>query len=127
LLREAIGCCIAIDLNKAHWQIFREATSVWWKSTVFTNATLLNQSWRVARSSMRVKLLPLEGETHVLAESKERICKERSIRHRRQRRYLQTLEEIRSRIKPLKGGQLHQALGGAKKRRAGMRAMSKCA
>ena len=76
---------------------------------------LLNQSWRMARSSVRVKLLPLEGETYVLAESKERICKERSMRQRRLRKYLQTLEEIRSRKKPLKRDQLHQALGGAKK------------
>jgi hypothetical protein len=51
----------------------------------------------------------------VLTESKERICKERSMRERRLRKYLQTLEEIRSRKKPLKRDQLHQALGGAKK------------
>ena len=64
---------------------------------------------------MRVKLLPQEGETYVLAESEARVGKERSMRQRRVRRYLKTLEEIKGRKKPLQRDQLHQALGAAKK------------
>jgi transposase len=64
---------------------------------------------------VRVKLLPQEGETYVLAESEARIGKERSMRQRRLRKYLKTLEEIRGRKKPLKRDKLHQALGAAKK------------
>ena len=77
--------------------------------------SLLKESWRSARASVRVKLLPQEGETYVLAESEARIGKERSMRQRRLRKYLKTLEEIRGRKKPLKRDKLHQALGAAKK------------
>ena len=76
---------------------------------------LLKKPWRTARASVRVKLIPQKGETFVLAESEARIGKERSMRQRRLRKYLKTLEEIRGRKKPLKRDQLHQALGAAKK------------
>ena len=75
----------------------------------------MREHWRTARSSVRVQLLPREGETFVLAESGSRIGKERSMRQRRLRKYLKTLEGISGRKKPLKRDQLHQALGAAKK------------
>jgi hypothetical protein len=76
---------------------------------------LLQQPWQQARPSVRVKLLPHEGETYVLAESQDRIQKERSMRRRRLRRYLDTLKEIAERKRPLKRDALHQRLGAAQK------------
>jgi transposase len=76
---------------------------------------LLQQPWQQARPSVRVKLLPCEGETYVLAESQDRIQKERSMRRRRLRRYLDTLKEIAERKRPLKRDALHQRLGAAQK------------
>jgi transposase len=76
---------------------------------------LLRESWRSARTSVRVKLLTQGEETYVLAESAARISKERSMRQRRLRKYLKTLLELKGRKKPLKRDQLHQALGAAKK------------
>ena len=76
---------------------------------------LLQQPWREARPSVRVKLLAREGETYVLAESEARIGKERSMRRRRLRKYLQTLRALGNRKTPLLRDQLHQKLGAAKK------------
>jgi transposase len=76
---------------------------------------LLRESWRSARTSVRVKLLTQGEETYVLAESAARISKERSMRQRRLRKYLKTLLELKGRKRPLKRDQLHQALGAAKK------------
>ena len=39
--------------------------------------------WQKARAGVSVKLLPEEGELYVLAESQDRIGKERSMRRRR--------------------------------------------
>jgi hypothetical protein len=36
---------------------------------------LLREPWRTARDSVRVKLLPQEGETYVLAESEARLAR----------------------------------------------------
>ena len=47
---------------------------------------LLDREWKQARPKVRVKLLPKEGETYVLAESGNRILKERSMRRRRLRK-----------------------------------------
>jgi hypothetical protein len=44
--------------------------------------------WHTARRSVKVKLLPRDGETYVLAQSGDRIAKERSMRRRRLRKYL---------------------------------------
>ena len=76
---------------------------------------LLQRPWQKARSSVRVKLLPQEGETYVLAESQDRIQKERSMRRRRLRAYLDTLRAIAARKHPLQRDALHQSLGAAKK------------
>ena len=64
---------------------------------------------------MRVKLLACDGETYVLAQSEDRIAKERSMRRRRLRKYLKTLADLTKRKRPLKRDELHQALGAAKK------------
>ena len=77
--------------------------------------SLLDQPWHLARPSVKVKLLPHDGDTYVLAQSDDRIAKERSMRRRRLRKYLKTLSELTTRKRPLKRDKLHQALGAAKK------------
>jgi hypothetical protein len=76
---------------------------------------LLTRDWQQARPSVRVKLLPHEGETYVLAESQDRVKKERSMRQRRLRVYLKTLKSITQRKTLMKRDDLHQAIGAAKK------------
>ena len=71
--------------------------------------------WKQARPSVQVKLLVHEGETYVLARSQDRIAKERSMRRRRLRAYLDRLAEIKSRKRRLPRDAMHQALGAAKK------------
>jgi hypothetical protein len=55
---------------------------------------LLDQPWHLARPSVKVKLLPRDGETYILAQSDDRIAKERSMRRRRLRKYLKTLNHL---------------------------------
>jgi hypothetical protein len=76
---------------------------------------LLKKDWQQARPSVRVKLLPHEGETYVLAESQDRVKKERSMRRRRLRRYMDALQAIVLRKRPMLRDALHQAIGAAKK------------
>lgn len=76
---------------------------------------LLAREWQQARPSVRVKLLPREQETFVLAESQDRVLKERSMRRRRLRAYLDALKALTERKRPLKRDALHQAIGAAKK------------
>ena len=78
-------------------------------------AALIKREWKQARPSVRVKLLDEEGETYVLAESQDRIAKERSMRRRRLRAYIDRLADIKARKRPLKRDALHQAIGAAKK------------
>lgn len=76
---------------------------------------LLARGWKQARPKVRVKLLPQDGETYVLAESGDRILKERSMRRRRLRKYLAALNAVTRRKRPLKRDAVHQAIGAAKK------------
>jgi hypothetical protein len=76
-------------------------------------ASLLTQPWHQARPKVRVKLLPHEGETYVLAESGDRVAKERSMRRRRLRKYLDRLVTLRDRKRPLERDALLRALGAA--------------
>jgi hypothetical protein len=76
---------------------------------------LLQRDWQQARPSVRVKLLAHEGETYVLAESQDRVHKERSMRRRRLRKYLDALQAIAGRKRPMQRDALHQAIGAAKK------------
>ncbi len=77
--------------------------------------SLLGKPWHTARHSVKVKLLACDGETYVLAQSEDRIAKERSMRRRRLRKYLKALAGLTSRKRPLKRDELHQAIGAAKK------------
>jgi Transposase DDE domain len=43
---------------------------------------LLEKPWQEARPGVRVKLLPQDGELYVLAESRDRVAKERAMRRR---------------------------------------------
>jgi hypothetical protein len=58
-------------------------------------ARLLDRPWLQAREGVKVKLLPDAGETYVLAHSRDRAGKERSMRNRRLRKYLSTLHNLR--------------------------------
>ena len=78
-------------------------------------AALTERPWQHARPNVRVKLLPREAETYVLAESQDRIQKERSMRRRRLRAYLDALRAIAQRKRPLQRDALHQSIGAAKK------------
>jgi len=55
---------------------------------------LLEVPWQVARQGVRVKLLPQEGELYVLAESEDRVNKERAIRRRRLKGLWKRLKEL---------------------------------
>jgi transposase len=78
-------------------------------------AALAGREWQQARPSVRVKLLPHEGETYVLAQSQDRIAKERAMRRRRLRAYLDRLAALKARKRPLHRDAMHQALGAARK------------
>jgi hypothetical protein len=57
---------------------------------------LLAKPWHQARPGVQVKLLPRDGELYVLAESRDRVAKERAMR-RRQLKWLCTrLEQLSS-------------------------------
>ena len=45
-------------------------------------AQLADRPWHQVREGITVKLLPQEGEVYVLAQSKDRVNKERSMRRR---------------------------------------------
>ncbi len=76
---------------------------------------LIAKSWQQARPGVRVKLLPHEGETYVLAESQDRVHKERSMRRRGLRKYLDEPQKIARRKKPPRRDLFHQRIGAAKK------------
>ena len=77
--------------------------------------SLSQQSWQKARPRVDVKVLPKDGEVYVLVQSADRVAKERSMRRRRLRRYLEQLQQLKDRKRPHQRDELHQALGGAKK------------
>jgi len=58
-------------------------------------SALAERPWQDVRSELRVKLLPLEGELYVLAESGARKDKERGIHRRRLKRYWKRLGELK--------------------------------
>ena len=57
-------------------------------------SALASQPWKEVRPRLRVKLLPENGEVYVLAESKDRACKERGIRLRKLKAYWKRLGEL---------------------------------
>ena len=56
--------------------------------------SFLSKSWERIRDGVHVKRLPQDSETYVLAESEHRIGKERGMRQRRLKRYVQRLKQL---------------------------------
>ena len=77
-------------------------------------AALAQRPWQVVRPSLRVKLLPQEGELYVLAESRARAGKERGMRQRRLKSYWHRLGELAG--QELMRDELLQKLGAARDR-----------
>lgn len=59
-------------------------------------AKLTNYPWQTARPSVRVKLLPHEGELYVLVQSADRVHKERAIRRRKLKALWARLKELQT-------------------------------
>src|SRR5271166_2673972 len=75
-------------------------------------AKLLEQPWQAVREGVQVKLLAQEGELYVLAESKDRVNKERSMRRRQLKGLVKRLKELAK--MELTRDQLLLKLGAAK-------------
>jgi transposase len=75
---------------------------------------LAEKPWQQVREHLRVKLLPQDGEVHVLAESGARISKERGMRRRKLQALWQRLKEIQA--QDLTRDQRLEKLGGARDR-----------
>ncbi len=75
-------------------------------------AQLLEQPWQTVRAGVQVKLLAQEGELYVLAESKDRVGKERSMRRRQLKGLVKRLQELAQ--MELTRDQLLLKLGAAK-------------
>jgi transposase len=73
---------------------------------------LLEKPWQVVRQGVQVKLLPQEGELYVLAQSTDRVNKERAMRRRQLKALWARLKELR-RMK-LKRDALLLKLGAAR-------------
>jgi len=56
---------------------------------------LLERPWQVVRDGVQVKLLPQEGELLVLAQSQDRVSKERAMRRRQLKGLVARLKELR--------------------------------
>jgi transposase len=74
--------------------------------------SLLEQPWQAVRDGVKVKLLSQEGELHVLAESKDRVNKERAMRRRQLKGLVKRLKELAK--MELSRDQLFLKLGAAK-------------
>jgi transposase len=75
---------------------------------------LLDKPWQVVREGVQVKLLAEQSELYVLAESKDRVNKERAMRRRQLKGLVQRLKELQE--MELSRDQLLMKLGGAKSR-----------
>ena len=73
---------------------------------------LLEKPWQQVREGVQVKLLPDEGELYVLAQSKDRISKERAMRRRQLKGLIARLKKLQE--MPVTRDQLLLKLGGAK-------------
>ncbi len=73
----------------------------------------LAQPWQSARTSVQVKLLPQQEELYVLAESAQRIHKERAMRRRKLKKLWKRLHQLQT--QKLTRDQLLIKLGAAKK------------
>ena len=68
--------------------------------------------WHKVRDGVDVKLLPQDNEAYILAQSRDRICKERSMRRRQLKRLWKRLHELEE-MEPTRD-QLLLKLGAAK-------------
>ena len=75
---------------------------------------LLERPWQVVREGVQVKLLPQAGELYVLAQSHDRVNKERAIRRRQLKGLVQRLKELQT--MELTRDQLLLKLGAAQSR-----------
>jgi len=75
---------------------------------------LAEKPWQQVREALRVKLLPQDGETYVLAESGARTHKERAMRLRKLKALWQRLKDIQQ--QDLTRDQRIEKLGGARDR-----------
>lgn len=75
---------------------------------------LADKPWQQVREQLRVKLLPQDGETYVLAQSGPRADKERAMRRRKLKALWQRLQEIQQ--QDLTRDQRLEKLGGARDR-----------
>jgi transposase len=73
---------------------------------------LLDRPWQVVREGVQVKLLPQEKELYVLAQSNDRVSKERAMRRRQLKGLVKRLKELRAMV--LSRDQLLLKLGAAK-------------
>ncbi|MDE2366262.1 MAG: IS1634 family transposase [Betaproteobacteria bacterium] len=74
--------------------------------------SFLLASWERVREGLQVKRLPQESDTYVLAESTQRIGKERGMRQRRLKRYVERLRQLQR--QSLTRDQLLMKVGAAK-------------
>lgn len=74
--------------------------------------SFLLASWERVREGLQVKRLPQESDTYVLAESTQRIGKERGMRQRRLKRYVERLKQLQR--QSLTRDQLLMKVGAAK-------------
>ncbi len=77
-------------------------------------AALTDQPWKSVRDGVQVKLLPIEGEMYVLAQSRDRIAKERAMRRRQLKGLWKRLGHL-AKMKGLPRDRLWQKLGAAEK------------
>lgn len=75
---------------------------------------LLERPWQVVRDGVQVKLLPQDKELYVLAQSNDRVNKERAMRRRQLKGLIKRLKELRQ--MSLSRDQLLLKLGAAKAR-----------
>src|SRR4030095_6139345 len=73
---------------------------------------LLEKPWHEARPGVQVKLLPQDGELYVLAQSADRVSKERAIRRRKIKWLWRRLKELSA--MQLTREELLMKLGGAR-------------
>ena len=78
---------------------------------------LLHKSWQEVRPGVRVKLLPQDQELYVLAESQDRVAKERSMRRRQLKWLWRRLKEVQGMKCPR--DELLRKLGAAEHRAPG--------
>jgi hypothetical protein len=77
------------------------------------SAALVEQSWRQVHPGVEVKVLPKEGELYVLAQSRDRINKERAMRRRQLKGLWKRLKELQQ-MKRLTRDGLLLKLGAAR-------------